>query len=133
PLPLRLLFSSLRTPPRSSLFPYTTLFRSVRGHALVLRLALGLLAHVDLRHGGLGAGELHLAADRPAALRGCGGLARPRREGQHQHRTRRCHSSKLPHPTSSMRVLHAVALARERASGRPIVTRRCAAAYHTFL
>src|SRR2546425_3792930 len=120
----------IRRPPRSTLFPYTTLFRSretglhvdehvregavgihddrfVRRHALVLGLALGLLGHVDLRHGGLGAGELHFAADGPAALRRGGRLTRPRREAQGQHHTRRCHSSKLPHPASSMRVLHA--------------------------
>src|SRR5256886_17115230 len=81
----------IRRPPRSTLFPYTTLFRS----------------HVDLRHGGLGAGELHFAADGPAALRRGGRLTRPRREAQGQHHTRRCHSSKLPHPASSMRDLHA--------------------------
>src|SRR5438067_9225713 len=33
----------LRRPPRSTLFPYTTLFRSLALDALVLRLAEGLL------------------------------------------------------------------------------------------
>src|SRR3712207_8086785 len=37
-------FLMIRRPPRSPLFPYTTLFRSVLGHAGEHPLALGLLA-----------------------------------------------------------------------------------------
>src|SRR2546430_6606045 len=36
----------IRRPPRSTLFPYTTLFRSVHGH---LRLDLGVDLDLDLR------------------------------------------------------------------------------------
>src|SRR3712207_7330534 len=34
-------FLMIRRPPRSTLFPYTTLFRSPRGDQLLLRVALG--------------------------------------------------------------------------------------------
>src|SRR3712207_7047149 len=39
----------IRRPPRSTLFPYTTLFRSLRRHARPNRAAL-LAARVGLRH-----------------------------------------------------------------------------------
>src|SRR5206468_12834450 len=61
-----------------------------------------------------------------------GRLTRPRREAQGQHHTRRCHSSKLPHPASSMRDLHAYTpervaprrwARRTTTSPRPSVTR----------
>src|SRR5207245_11650613 len=77
-------------------------------HALVLRLALGLFTHIDLRIGGLGPGELDLPADRRSALHG-GRVERPGPEGQCQSReTRHRHQPELPHPASSMRVLHPV-------------------------
>src|SRR3712207_7331115 len=52
-----LFFLMIRRPPRSTLFPYTTLFRSARGgHDLQGRTA----RHhpIPLRSGGLGAGEV---------------------------------------------------------------------------
>src|SRR2546422_5602525 len=58
----------IRRPPRSTLFPYTTLFRSLGGRRRVLGFALRLLAHVDRRIDGLRPGELDLPRDRSRAL-----------------------------------------------------------------
>src|SRR2546423_11741854 len=59
----------IRRPPRSTLFPYTTLFRSHLGRNLAGERAPRLFVHVLCRH-------QHLAA--PAAFR-CGGQGRERR------------------------------------------------------
>src|SRR6266481_7766925 len=40
-------FLMIRRPPRSTLFPYTTLFRSILGHVLVAGQHPGDLAEVD--------------------------------------------------------------------------------------
>src|SRR3989454_6398760 len=44
----------IRRPPRSTLFPYTTLFRSLRGDDRVPRLHIGAVADVDLVQAVLG-------------------------------------------------------------------------------
>src|SRR2546422_4068796 len=64
----------IRRPPRSTLFPYTTLFRS--------------LAHVDRRIDGLRPGELDLPRDRSRALGVGRRLPRPGGERHDQHRSR---------------------------------------------
>src|SRR3712207_7544966 len=46
-MPVSFFFLMIRRPPRSTLFPYTTLFRSVE---LLLRLALRRLHHERARH-----------------------------------------------------------------------------------
>src|SRR5438034_2479895 len=48
-------FLMLRQPPRSTLFPYTTLFRSPRSRAQALPLdaALVFVSQLDFGHGGL--------------------------------------------------------------------------------
>src|SRR2546430_13474986 len=51
----------IRRPPRSTLFPYTTLFRSVFGQSHVARLVLGLevvRVGADCAHGVRAGGEL---------------------------------------------------------------------------
>src|SRR2546428_539028 len=72
------------------------------GRRLILRLALRLLSHVDLRVRRLGPGELDVAGDRRAALRG---LARPRREAHDPHTyCNRCYGTELAHRSSCMRI-----------------------------
>src|SRR3712207_8612228 len=51
----------IRRPPRSTLFPYTTLFRSVRGHVSPARRGLGG-GRVPDRHGGRTAARASVAA-----------------------------------------------------------------------
>src|SRR5256885_11221501 len=46
----------IRRPPRSTLFPYTTLFRSVDQHQVVVRAARDDAVAALLDHGGHGAG-----------------------------------------------------------------------------
>src|SRR3712207_8902927 len=46
----------IRLPPRSTLFPYTTLFRSVRGNCEGLKKGAGVYLAMDQR---AGAGEKH--------------------------------------------------------------------------
>src|SRR3712207_4999141 len=82
----------IRRPPRSTLFPYTTLFRSAAGHRLLGEVRLGVDAElgerpgVDEQRDALARGELVLlvlAGDPlgPAALLG---LLAPRVEILHQ-------------------------------------------------
>src|SRR3712207_9393715 len=55
-------FLMIRRPPRSTLFPYTTLFRSVAGALLVLLLGLALIAHrsyADIVERNAGLARLH--------------------------------------------------------------------------
>src|SRR3712207_7388234 len=68
----------IRRPPRSTLFPYTTLFRSVRAHGVVSHPGRGRVARA--RRGGLGlvAGRRGSRRVRPA-----GGGQRARRSEEH--------------------------------------------------
>src|SRR3712207_8305184 len=54
----------IRRPPRSTLFPYTTLFRSVRPH-VGGRLVSAVVDHTDDARGGIGLGAVdpHLRRD----------------------------------------------------------------------
>src|SRR3712207_6956609 len=62
----------IRRPPRSTLFPYTTLFRSARGHGLAERRALrGPAAHELQRALGHADGA-HAVVDAPRAEPGLG-------------------------------------------------------------
>src|SRR3712207_7671271 len=63
----------IRRPPRSTLFPYTTLFRSARLHAAPA-------AEDDVLHGLAAHGERRLLAHRPQDGVGHVGLARARSE-----------------------------------------------------
>src|SRR3712207_7749231 len=71
----------IRRPPRSTLFPYTTLFRSRRRRAVVGRASAALLDR-HLRQGGVDARSRH------------GGLARVRRSGPRLLRSEE-HTSEL--------------------------------------
>src|SRR3712207_7697189 len=65
-------FLMIRRPPRSTLFPYTTLFRSGRAEGLpVPDASFDLVYSVDV---------IHHVGDRPAAFREAARVLRPRSE-----------------------------------------------------
>src|SRR5712672_498157 len=68
-------FLMVRRPPRSTLFPYTTLFRSPRETFAALKEAKLLSAAVPRSHGGQGAGMLELGRQCAALAQGCSSAA----------------------------------------------------------
>src|SRR2546430_9162977 len=75
----------IRRPPRSTLFPYTTLFRSARGHRYSPR------HHGKpggARAGTQGGGRAHAAHRRPGTARAAGVLEQPGGRGQDRKSTR---------------------------------------------
>src|SRR5438132_7834366 len=63
---LHFFFLMIRRPPRSTLFPYTTLFRSRRAGTVILLVTVILwaMAHLPLNHGQTPPIEQSLAGDR---------------------------------------------------------------------
>src|SRR5215813_555119 len=61
-------FLMIRRPPRSTLFPYTTLFRSLDAHAVVVEDGAAAHVRVPLADGGVD-GRAVLCVLRPASLR----------------------------------------------------------------
>src|ERR1035438_10804192 len=112
----------IRRPPRSTLFPYTTLFRSLQGSDALLRAQLhGGPGALGLR--GRGAGDAALSADHRQAR---GGIRHPEMSGTGARRLYAAREAPMTGDYRSRIMPADVALAELRSGQRVYVHNGCA-------